>query len=179
MGLVEDVAAVREEQRILGSVPWMPWLDNRMRFDVGGPAHPSHSFSSPEGALALPALYAGVKLLASAAASLTLRTFIKYNGDDGVPGRRLWTGPSLLDNPSLYDTQFAWVYSAMVAALLQGNCWGFIGSKDSYGYPRSIDWIPAEEVWVQEAGERRSLNPLDAKVFVQGREMTWHGPDAE
>lgn len=178
MGLIENVAAVREEQRVIASTPWMPWLDPRMRFDAGGPAHPSRSYHSPETALGVPALYAGVKLLASAAASLTLRTFIKYN-NNGVPGRRLWTGPSLLDDPSLYDTQFSWIYSAMASAILQGNCWGYIGSKDSYGFPRSIDWLPPEDVWVQEARDRRSFNPLDAKVYVGGSEMRWHGPDAE
>ena len=179
MSWVDDARAVREEQRTLGSVPWMPWLDSRMRFDEGGPAHPSRQYASPEGALALPALYAGTSLLASYAASLTLNTFTKYNGSNGMPARRLWTGPSLLDSPSLVGTQFDWVFAAMVSAVLQGNAWGYITGKDGYGFPTSVEWQPAEDIFVQEAGDLRSANPLDAKVYLQGRQVKWYGADSE
>ena len=179
MGWIEDARAVREEQRTLGSVPWMPWTDPRVRFDQGGPAHPSRQYASPEGALALPALYAGTSLLASYAASLPLHTFTKYSGNDGMPARRLWTGPSLLDRPSLVGSQFDWVFAAMVSAILQGNAWGYITGKDGYGFPTSVEWQPAEDVFVQEAGDLRSANPLDAKVYLHGRQVKWYGPDAE
>lgn len=176
MGFLDDV---REEQRILGSVPWMPWTSPLVRFDQGGPAHPSRAYTSPERALALPALYAGTSLLASYAASLPLQTFAKYNGADGMPGRRLWTGPSLLDKPSLTGTQFDWIFAAMVSVILQGNAWGYISDKDGYGFPTAIEWLPDEDVFVQEAQDMRSANPLDARVYVLGREMKWYGEDAE
>jgi HK97 family phage portal protein len=179
VGFLEDVAAVREEQRILGSVPWMPWNDSRVRFDTGGPAHPSRAYASAESAMALPALYAGTSLLASYAASLPLQTFTRYTGADGTPGRRLWTGPSLLDKPALTGSPFDWVFAAMVSAILQGNAWGYITGKDGYGFPTGVEWIPAEDVFVQEAMDQRSANPLDAKVYVYGKQTQWYGPDAE
>lgn len=179
MGFLEDVNAVREEQRVLGSVPWMPWNSPLVRFDQGGPAHPSRGYTTPHGALALPALYAGTSLLASYAASLPLKTFMKYNGDDDMPARRLWTGTSLLDNPSLTGTQFDWIFAAMSSVILQGNAWGYIAGKDGYGFPTAVEWIPAEDVFVHEATDMRSANPLDAKVYVYGKDTKWYGPDSE
>lgn len=179
MGIIEDVAAVREEQRVLGALPFMPWMNPLMRFDIGGPAHPSRSYTSPEGALALPALYAGVNLLCGYAGSMPLQTFNRYNDQNGMPARRLWTGPSLFDQPSLTGTPFDWIFSSFASAILQGMAWGYITGKDGYGFPTGIEWIPKEDVFVQEAMDMRSMNPLDAKVYVFGKEMKWYGPDAE
>ncbi len=129
--------------------------------------------------MGLPALYAGVKLLADNAASLPLRVYTKYDGTDGYPKHRLYGGPTIFDRPSVIGTFFDWMSQAMVSVLLQGNCWGFITGKDGYGFPTGIEWIPPEDVYVMEAKDVQSANPLRARVFVFGREVRWHGPDAE
>lgn len=166
------------EQRVVGAVPWMPWNNPYFRFDAGGPAHPSRVYHSPEAALGLPALYAGSKLLAESVASMPLRVYQKYDSN-GAGARKLYGGPSIFDQPSLDGTQFDWIFAAMVSCILQGNAWGWITGRDGYGYPTGIEWLPPEDVFVQEARDLRSANPLDARVYVLGRETRWHGPDSE
>lgn len=166
------------EQRVIGGVPWRPWDNWQWRFDTGGPAHPSRQFLGPDSALGLPALYAAVKLISDNIASMPLRTYISQAGL-GLSGKRLWTGPSFFDSPSYYNTMYEWVNMMMVSVLLQGNAWGWITGRDSYGFPTGIEWIPAQDVYVQEAENEQTWNPMKARVFVFGREATWHGPDSE
>lgn len=173
------LASAAVETRVIGGVPWKPWDSWQWRFDTGGPAHPSRQFLGPDSALALPALYAGVKLIADNIASMPLRVYLQQLGRDGYPGKRLWTGPSMFDSPSYYNTLYEWINVMMVSVLLQGNAWGWITGRDHYGYPTGIEWIPPQDVYVHEAENEQSWNPLRAKVFAFGREVAWHGPDAE
>jgi HK97 family phage portal protein len=166
------------EQRVIGGVPWRPWDSWQWRFDTGGPPHPSRQFLGPDSALALPALYAAVKLIADNIASMPLRTYLSQAGL-GLSGKKLWTGPTFFDSPSYYNTMYEWVSMMMVSVLLQGNAWGWVTGRDNYGYPTGIEWIPAQDVYVQEAENEQTWNPMRSKVFVFGREATWHGPDSE
>lgn len=158
--------------------PWDSW---QWRFDTGGPPHPSRQFLGPDSALALPALYAAVKLIADNISSMPLRTYIQ-NGTgrpSGPGGKRLWTGPTFFDEPSYYNTMYEWINMMMVCVLLQGNAWGFITGRDAYGFPTGIEWVPPQDVYVHESADENSWNPMKAKVFMFGREVRWHGPDAE
>lgn len=179
MGLIENIRASAEEQRVIGGVPWRPWTNPYLRFDAGGPVHPSRQFYGPEEAMGLPALYAGVKLLADNAGSLPLRVYSKWSGPDGFPRHRLYGGPTIFDKPSVVGTWFDWISQAFVSVLLQGNAWGFITGKDGYGFPTGIEWVPPEDVYVLEPKDMQTANPLRARVFVFGREVQWYGPDAE
>lgn len=179
MGLIENIRASAEEQRVIGGVPWKPWTNPFWRFDTGGPVHPTRQFYGPDEAMGLPALYAGVKLLSDNAASLPLRVYTAFTGPDGYPRHRLYGGPSIFDKPSVVGTWFDWMAQAMVSVLLQGNAWGFITGKDGFGYPTGIEWVPPEDVYVLEPQDMQTANPLAAKVFVFGREVTWYGPDSE
>jgi HK97 family phage portal protein len=179
VGLIESIRASAQEQRVIGGVPWRPWTNPYWRFDTGGPVHPSRQFYGPQEAMGLPALYAGVKLLADNAASLPLRVYSQFTAPDGYPKHRLYGGPTIFDKPSVIGTFFDWMAQAMVSVLLQGNCWGFITGKDGYGFPTGIEWIPPEDVYVMEAKDVQSANPLKARVFVFGREVRWYGPDSE
>lgn len=173
------LASAQVETRAIGGLPWRPWDSWQWRFDTGGPAHPSRQFFGPDAALGLPALYAGVKLIADNVSSMPLRVWLQNMGRDGYPGKRLWTGPSIFDQPDYNSTTYEWLNTAMVCVLLQGNAWGWITGRDSYGYPTGIHWMPPQDVYVHEAEDEQSRNPLAAKVFVMGREARWHGPDAE
>lgn len=177
MGLIENIRASAEEQRVIGGVPWRPWTNPFWRFDTGGPVHPTRQFFGPQEAMGLPALYAGVKLLSDNAASLPLRVYQSLPGD--YLKHRLYGGPTIFDKPSVIGTWFDWMSQAMVSVLLQGNCWGFITGKDGYGFPTGIEWIPPEDVYVMEAKDVNSVNPLRSRVFVFGREVQWYGPDSE
>ncbi len=144
-----------------------------MRYDLGGPVHPSQQIYGQEAALGLPALYAGAKILADSAASLPLRVYTKSNGSP-----KLYTGPTMFDSPSLIGTKFDWLFAGMTSLVLHGNAWGLITGKDAYGFPKGIEWLPPQDVYVLDDQEWR-FNPLRTKVFVYGREMKWFGPDRE
>ena len=173
------LASAQVEQRVIGGVPWRPWDSWEWRFNTGGPVHPSRQFIGPDSALALPALFAGVKLIADNISSMPLRVYLQQLGRDGYPGKRLWTGPSLFDLPAYNSTLYEWINIAMVQLLLQGNAWGMITGRDNYGYPTGIEWLPSQDVYVHEAEDEKTWSPLAAKVFVFGRQVQWHGPDAE
>jgi HK97 family phage portal protein len=174
VGLYDNIRALSNgELRTIGGVPWMPWLNPFMPFSVGGPVHPSQQIMGTDRALGLPALYAAVKILADGAASLPMRVYNKSGSSVS-----LYQGPTLFDNPSAVDTKFDWIFAAMSSVLLHGNAWGLITGKDKYGFPKGIEWLPPERVYVQES-DQQSFNPLKAKVLFDGREMKWFGPDKE
>jgi HK97 family phage portal protein len=181
VGFIENIRASAHEERVIGGVPWQPWTNPFWRFDTGGPVHPTRSFYGPTEAMGLPALYAGVKLLADSAASLPLRVYQKLDSSSGYGfgKHRIYSGPTIFDKPSVIGTFFDWMAQSMVSVLLQGNCWGFITGRDGYGFPTGIEWIPPEDVYVLEPQDMQTANPLRAKVFVYGREVTWYGPDSE
>lgn len=118
-------------------------------------------------ALALPALYSGVSLLANSIASLPLKIYTRATAD-GRPVR--YQGPSLFDHPSVDGTLFDWLFTAMTSLLLQGNAWGFITSRDGYGFPQGIEWIPPQDVSVVD-DEMQPWNPLRSRIYVYGRLM--------
>ena len=178
MARYRDRLLANVEQRVIAGVPWRPWDSWQWRFDTGGPPHPSRQYIGPDHALGLPALYAAVKLISDNIASMPLRTYLSQAGL-GLSGKKLWTGPTFFDDPSYYNTMYEWVNMMMVSVLLQGNAWGWITGRDSYGYPTGIEWIPAQDVYVHEASDQETANPTKARVFVFGREVEWHGPDSE
>lgn len=167
MGLIERIRADRAEKRVIGGVPWRPWDNPYMKFNLGGPVHPSRAAYGQERALGLPALYSCTRLLAESLASLPLKIYISPPGTDTTSR---YTGPSIFDQPSpdtdvtLYD----WLYQMMTALLLHGNAWGLISGRDGYGYPTGIDWIPPETVQVEDDAQQ-PWNPFRTRVYVQGR----------
>lgn len=180
MGFLENIRATASETRTIGGTPWTPWESPLWPFSTGGPAHPSRMGDhSPEGALGLPALYAGSKLLADGTASLPLRVYQSFKGNDGFNKHKIYEGPTIFDSPSLLGTPFDWFFSCMTSLVLQGNSWGFITGRDGYGVPTGIEWIPPDEVYVEENNQKDSWNPLKKKVYVYGRQVEWRGPDKE
>ena len=182
MGLRENVRAAAVEQRVIAGVPWRPWDSPFMRYDVGGPVHPTRSFFGVDEALGLPALYAGVKLLSDNAASMPLRVYQNLGGNSSVNGgtnHTHWNGPTIFDKPSVLLRTGEWISTLMTSVLLQGNAWGFITGRDGYGYPTGIEWIPPQDIHVIEPEDHQSWNPLSAQVFCYGRKVQWYGPDSE
>jgi HK97 family phage portal protein len=176
VGLIESISAhsqMKVEKRAIGGVPWQPWTNPFMRFDVGGPIHPTRQVFGLDKALGLPALYAATKILADNTASLPVKLYTQ-----GRDGRRVpYNGPSIFDNPSVIDTPYEWMFACMSSLLLQGNAWGLITGRDGFGFPTGIEWVPVERVQVEQ--ETEVFNPLAANVYVDGRRMKWHGPDTE
>jgi HK97 family phage portal protein len=167
VGLIERIQASRSEQRVIGGVPWRPWDSPFWKFSQGGPVHPTRSFYGQDEALGLPALYSGARLLADAVASLPIKIYARQ-GSDGQATR--WRGPSIFDQPSVTGTPFDWLFTAMTSLVLQGNAWGFITGRDGYGFPTGIEWIPPDDVNVQD-DEMQPWNPMRARIYVYGRLM--------
>ena len=178
MGLIENVSAsskMKVEKRSVGGAPWMPWNDPFMRFSVGGPVHPTRQVYGIDNALGLPALYAGSKILADNAASLPIRVYQKTSDGRRVP----YNGPHLFLNPSVIGTGYDWMFACLSSLTLQGNAWGLITGRDGFGFPTGIEWIPPEQVIVEQSDPAQQLNPLNTNVYAYGRKMQWYGPDKE
>lgn len=174
MGLFEEIRAMRAtESRVLGGVPFAPWANPYWPFSVGGPVHPSREITGVDQALGLPALYSAVSILANSAASLPIRVYSKSGSTTSV-----YSGPTIFDQPTMFGTKFDWVFAGMSSLLLHGNAWGLIISKDKYGFPRGIEWLPPERVYVLES-DQSGFNPAKTKVFFDGKEMKWFGSDKE
>jgi HK97 family phage portal protein len=166
---------MKVERRAIGGVPWQPWTDPFMRFDVGGPAHPTRQVFGVEKALGLTALYAGTKILSDNVASLPVKVLQSVNGGRSIP----YTGPHLFQGPSSFESPFDWMCTCMSSLLLWGNAWGLVIGRDAYGFPKQIEWIPPERIIVEQEDPGVTLNPLSTNVYAAGRKMSWHGPDAE
>jgi HK97 family phage portal protein len=165
MGLLDRVNAARTETRAV-QMPWQPWTSPYIPFSAGGPIHPSEFRQSVEAALSLSPLYAGARLLADMVASLPLQQYRKPPG--GKPVRL--NNSSLFDHPASYGTVYDWLHQCMVSLVLQGNAWGLITSRDGYGYPLTIEWVPPERVEVVD-DEQQPWNPARALIYFFGAQI--------
>ena len=173
MGYLENLRSFRdEEQRVIGGVPWRPWDNPYWRFDAGGPVHPTRQFYGVDDALGLPAVYSAIKLLSDNAASLPIRVYQNYRDRNGDWRHRRWMGPTIFDKPSMIGTTFDWLAMCMTSLLLHGNAWGFITGRDDYQYPTGIEWIPPEDIYV-ENDPQQPWNALRAQVFLYGKSVDW------
>lgn len=121
------------EQRAITSVPW----------DQGGPGL---STASVEQALSLIPLFACVRILADAAASLPVQSYRKL-GEERIPMSNL---PSLLASPASRGTWFRWVQQCIWSLALRGNAYGLITARDGMAFPTTIEWLYPDEVHVDE-----------------------------
>ena len=137
-----------------------------MRFDSGGPAHPSRAFYGTDEALRLTPLYACVRLIAEYISSLPLKIYMKTPSGH----QKRWEGPSIFDDPSPSTNVMDWLYECLTSLLLHGNAWGYILGTDGYGYPTQIQWMPPEMVTVIDE-EIGPFNPLRSRVYFYGRIM--------
>ena len=145
---------------------YCPWANPFLKFDSGGPNHPSRSFYGADEALRLVPLYASVRLIAEYISSLPLKIYI--SDDDG--NKKVWMGPSIFDDPAPSTNIMDWLYEALTSLLLHGNAWGYILGRDGYGYPTQIQWMPPDMVTVID-DEVGPFNPLRSRVYFYGRIM--------
>lgn len=166
MGLLDRVNAAREERRALAGVPWQPWNNPYWQFSAGGPVHPSRSGAAggQDGALRLAPVYACVRVLADGVAKLPLQQY----RDTGSRKVKIPPG-QLLSQPSAYGNLYDWLFIAMTSLALHGNAYGLITSRDGYGLPTSIEWLPPEAVAVEDSSP---WNPAKAQFFYGGRPLS-------
>ena len=157
-----DRISSRLEQRTIGGVPWLPFVP----FGQGGPVHPSKYHIGQEHALRLSPLYGAVKLLADGVASLPLKIYRNVDGK-----KLLWTGPSIFDQPAPTGTYYDWMHQGMLSLLLHGNALGYIVSRDGFGFPQQIIWLPPEHCDIIDDETQDFANPVKARYFYFGRQL--------
>jgi HK97 family phage portal protein len=152
----------RLESRTIGGTPWLPFVP----FGQGGPVHPSKYHIGQEHALRLAPMYAAVKLLADGVASLPLKIYRNVDGKT-IP----WTGPSMFDQPAPRLTYYNWMHQGMTSQLLHGNALGFVTSRDGFGYPAQIIWLPPEHCDIIDDETQDFSSPVKARFFYFGRQL--------
>ena len=94
--------------------------------------------AQPDQALAVPTVWACVKLIADTISSCPLETFRRT---DGVPARI--TDPAVVKNPDPDETQSEWVHSLVVSLLLRGNG---LGLRSGVGVNTSLPLLSPDKV---------------------------------
>jgi HK97 family phage portal protein len=138
----------RKEKRDITEVPW----------DVGAP------LSQPvtqDRALALAPVYAASRHLADLVSTLPLQAYRR-----GVETREPMSAmPQLFrllaDEGDLGD----WLFTATTSLTLRGNAVGLITSRDGFGYPTSVTWVPMDSIYVDDSTFPR------AQWYYNGRKI--------
>ena len=163
------------ESRAIGGFPWIE-SNPAIPFGSGGPAHPSQVEQGIGGALRLGPVYAAARVLADNVASLPLQVYIP-DAPGGAPRR--YTGPTIFNStpdtppmgqgPSVTGTMYDWIFACVSSLVLTGNAYGYIATRDAYGYPTTIEWFQPNLVQVDEGITGGMPNPLRAQYYYEGR----------
>jgi HK97 family phage portal protein len=136
-----------------------------MRFDTGGPAHPSRSTGNgTDSALSLQPVYSCIRWIADSVGKTPVN---QYRDLDGKK-KKMPPGP-FLTQPSAYLRPFDWKVTGMTSVLLHGMAYALITARDGYGYPLQAEWLPPDKVVVQDS---EPFNPLKAKFYYASRPVS-------
>jgi phage portal protein BeeE len=143
-----------------------------MRWNVGGPGHPSRQVQGEEVVLGLAAVYSCVRYIADAVASLPVNVYRRL--PDGTSQKLTYS--QLLSEPSAVMGQYDWTFQAMSSVLLHGTSWGLITGRtgvagpDGLGLPSTVEWLPANRMSVVEDVDQ-PWNIQRAQIYFDGRRM--------
>jgi HK97 family phage portal protein len=98
---------------------------------------------SQERALSLIPVYAANRLIAGTVSTLPLKAY-RRAGEDRVPA----TMPVLFRDLEDEGRLVPWLHQAIASLGLRGNAYGYIVSRDGFGYPTRIEWLNPSEVSV-------------------------------
>jgi HK97 family phage portal protein len=128
-----------------------------------------------EKVLGLAAVYACVRFISDAMASLPVKVYRELPG--GAPERiystQLLGSPIAGGGPQLHGTFYNWIYTGTASALLHGNAWGFITNRsgipgpDGLGLPTKVAWLPNDRISVRDS-EMQPENPRAAQLWYMG-----------
>jgi len=90
--------------------------------------------------------FASVRVLAEQVSALPLQSFRQ----DGDISKRITDG-QLIKNPSAYDRRVTWVRKAVISLATRGNAYGIITGFDGLGFPTGIEWIPPNEIHIDDS----------------------------
>lgn len=141
-----------------------PW--NRVIFPGSESNYPLLPTMSPTRARGLPAVARVLGLIAGMAKQMPLENF---------DGKRYLDRPRLLEQPDPEQARAWWVAVQVEDYLLNGNAVHLVTARDSFGYPLTTSWVPADWVTITWDPDRRGVSywvagqQLDAQSIVHVR----------
>ena len=109
-------------------------------------------------------MYSSVRLLAEGVAQMPWDQY--RDTADGNPVKMALG--QLLSKPSAYINAFQWKYQYVSAAALNGMAVGLIVSRDGYGFPTTVEWLPSDLVTITDS---QPYNPAQAKFYYVGKPL--------
>lgn len=135
------------ERRAITSVPW----------NQGGSA-PGGGAVSVERALRLAPVFAAGRILSTNLAAAPLYQYRQVGqAVQQLPLASLFASPSTQGN--LHD----WIKRAVLSMVYRGNAVGYVTTRDYYGNPTMVEWLPMDWVQVLDSmpyGEGSFVNPI-------------------
>lgn len=124
------------EKRAITSVPWQ----NAVPFNLMPPT--DYDSGSQAQALSLSSVYSANRLLAQSISTLPVKAYRRV-GEDRAPLSKL---PQLFDNLTNDGQLVPWLHKCVVSLGLRGNAYGWVISRDGFGYPTQIEWLHPNRV---------------------------------
>jgi HK97 family phage portal protein len=142
------------EKRSITSLPWHEQLAFNQMPPVGS------GTVSQSTALSLGSVYAANRLLAQSISTLPLKTY-RRSADGRVPMQNL---PQLFDQLVTDGQLVPWLHRCVVSLGLRGNAYGWVISRDGFGFPTAIEWLDPSIVSTDDRPGRNGW-------LVNGREV--------
>jgi HK97 family phage portal protein len=136
------------EQRAITTLPWQPAM---LPFNLMPPVN--YDSASQSQALSLGAVYSAVRLLAQSVSTLPVKAY-RRAGDARVPMSSL---PQLFELLVTDGQLVPWLHRCVTSGALRGNAYGYVISRDGFGFPTVIDWLNPQ--WVVPDDRPDSPNP--------------------
>lgn len=140
MGIFKDfgrdlVNAFRRTSPETRSIDTLPWIS-------GGPS--GRMIDATNWKSLIP-YFASVRVLAEQVSALPMQSFRQ----DGDISKKITDG-QLIKSPSVIDRRVTWVRKAVISLATRGNAYGIITGFDGLGFATGIEWIPPNEVFVDD-----------------------------
>ena len=154
MGLLSWLG-LRPEPEVRTLTPEVIWGERTPFNQVGNLPDTSHKT-----ALSLGPVYSSVRLLAESISTLPMK-FYRRLGDDRSP---MVSPPQLFAQMIADGTLVPWLHRCVTSKALRGNAFGWVVSRDGFGFPTSLEWLAPCDVAVDD-------RPGKLGWLVRGREV--------
>ncbi len=143
------------EERSIDTLPWNTGADTSTRTPTASRA------------MRLAPYLGGISLIARTISTTPVHAYRK-TGDSRT---RMPYLPPLLETPSIHGDITDWLHRFMVSLLTEGNAYGLITGRDGHGYPTTIEWLKAQEVYVVDEGQWGRGSYWNPIYYWRGREI--------
>lgn len=123
-----------EEQRSISTLP----------FNYGGSRYER---LDQDRALALAPVYASIRHITDLVSTLPLKAYRDAGDDAKLP---MATLPKLFADLNADGRLVSWLCQGVLSMLVRGNAVGLVISRDGFGFPTAVEWLPMHKVSVKE-----------------------------